>query len=126
MVAGILATSPSSIETQPNTYLHKLYAAVQGVFLTKEQKEVFVLRQEHVGKLRKQRHRAISHAGQCSLGKRHGGTYWRAGGLGFFGTESSDYSSGPLTAVFNPLMLSNSIALLVSRKHGGYLPPTSL
>jgi len=39
-VPGILA----SIEIQPNAHPHKLHTAVQGGFLAKEQKKVFILR----------------------------------------------------------------------------------
>lgn len=72
-VAGILASS--SIETQPNAYLHKLHTAVQGGFPAKEQKKVFILGQEHAGKLKEKGEIAAGDTGRCSVGKRHQGTY---------------------------------------------------
>lgn len=126
-VAGALVSSqPSStIEIQSNTYLHKLHAAVQGGFLTKEQKEVFILRQEHSGKLQKWRDIAVGDTGQCPLGKSHCETCYRAEGLGFLKSESSDCSSVPWIAMFDSLILSNSIAPVLGMKHCGYLPSAS-
>lgn len=127
VAAEILASSqlPFSINTQ-TLNLHELHAAVQGGFLTKEQKEIFILRQERVGKLKKQREVAVSDTGQCSLGRRHSGTYYRPGRFGFLRTKSSDYSSVPLAIIFDSLILSNSIASIVGMKYSGYLPSTSL